>query len=309
MKIIFFGTPFFAKRILEQLVDAKQEVIAVVTNLDKAVGRSQKKRPSPVKNYATEKGIPVYQPLKASDAEFASFLETLKADIFIVAAYSEILKDNILDMPPKGCVNVHASLLPLYRGAAPIQRAVMAGEIETGVTIMSMTPKLDAGDMLKVVKTPIHTDMTSGELFDVLAKIGGAALLATLPDIEKGTLQPVVQDARETTYAKKLSTADGELDWSKSAKELYNQFRGVTPKPGAWCMVEVHGKRKKMLIKKAHRSAGDGKRAGEILSKSELIIACDGGGSLNLLEVQLEGKKALTAHDFLKGTPSHNLKF
>ncbi len=309
MKIVFFGTPDFAKKILEQLVLADQNVIGVVTNPDKAVGRSSDKQPSPVKKYAEKRGIPVYQPLKASESAFAAFLKTLQADLFIVAAYSEILKENILTIPPKGCINVHASLLPRYRGAAPIQRAIMAGEKETGVTIMAMAAKLDAGDMLKVVKTPIPEDMTAGELFDVLAKIGGEALVATLPEIENGTVQPVVQDSHNTIYAKKLSPLDGELDWSKSAKDLYNQFRGVTPKPGAWCMVEVHGKAKKMLVKKARKNAASSQSGGELLSDSQLLVACGGGGSLELLEVQLEGKKALNAHDFLKGTPRHNIKF
>jgi len=309
MKIIFFGTPDFAKKILEQLVLAHQDVIGVVTNPDKAVGRSSEKQPSPVKKYAEKMGIPVYQPLKASESQFAAFLKTLQADLFIVAAYSEILKENILSMPPKGCINVHASLLPRYRGAAPIQRAIMAGEKETGVTIMAMAAKLDAGDMLKVAKTEIPEDMTAGELFDLLAKIGGEALLATLPEVENGTLQPVVQDSQETTYAKKLSPLDGELNWSKSANDLYNQFRGVTPKPGAWCMVEVNGKPKKMLIKKARKNASSGGRGGELLSDSQLLVACGGGGSLELLEVQLEGKKALDADAFLKGTPPNNIKF
>ena len=309
MKIIFFGTPEIAKRILEQLVKADLDVIAVVTNPDKAVGRSSQKRPSPVKNFALEHGIPVYQPIKASNIEFAAFLETLKADLFVVAAYSEILKENILDMPPKGCINVHASLLPKYRGAAPMQRAIMAGEKETGVTIMQMTPQLDAGAMLHVVKIPIPDDMTSGELFEEMAKAGGEALLKTLVDIERGTIKPLEQDAHETTYASKLKTEDGKLNFENSAKDVYNQFRGVTPKPGAYCMVEVNGKLKKMLIKKARRSAESGKRAGEILSSSELLVACADGGSINLLEVQLEGKRVLSAHDFLKGTPVHNLKF
>lgn len=309
MKIIFFGTPAFAKRILEQLVEAGESVIAVVTNPDKAMGRSSQKVSSPVKKFAEEKKIPVYQPVKASSPEFAAFLEKLKADIFIVAAYAEILKENILDMPPKGCVNVHASLLPLYRGAAPIQRAIMAGETKTGVTIMAMTPELDAGAMLKVVETPIGEDMTAGELFDELARLGGQALLETLPEIENGTVKPVYQDSHETTYARKLKKEDGLLDFTKSAKELYNQFRGVTPKPGAYCQIEVARKPKTLLVKKARRSAASGQRAGEILSDSELLIACEGGGSLNLLEVQLEGRRPLSAHDFLKGTPKHSLKF
>ncbi|MCH9610453.1 MAG: Methionyl-tRNA formyltransferase [Chlamydiales bacterium] len=308
MKIIFFGTPEIAKRILEQLVAAGQDVIAVVTNPDKAVGRSSKKVSSPVKRFAEESNIPVYQPLKASSLEFSNFLKTLGADIFLVAAYSEILKENVLSIPPKGCVNVHASLLPLYRGAAPIQRAIMAGEKETGVTIMAMNPQLDAGDMLKVKKIAIGEDMTSGELFEQMAKIGGQALVETLPEIEDGTIKPIPQDSHEPTYARKLKSEDGELDFEKSAKEVYNQFRGVTPKPGAFCMVEVNGKRKKMLVKKARRTAQHGQRPGEVLSKTELIVACQ-EESLNLIEVQLEGKRALNAHDFLKGTPANCLKF
>ncbi|MCP5469670.1 MAG: methionyl-tRNA formyltransferase [Chlamydiales bacterium] len=307
MKIVFFGTPEFAKRILEALLKSEHEVAAVVTNPDKAVGRSKELRPSPVKLLAEEHSIPIYQPHKASNPEFASFLETLGAELFIVAAYGEIFKENLLEMPPKGCINVHASLLPLYRGAAPIQRAIMAGEKETGITIMKMAAQLDAGDMLNVAKISIDDDMVAGELFEKLASLGGHALVETLNNLD--SIEPIVQDNRETTYAKKLTKEDGKLDWEKSAKDVYNQFRGVSPKPGAWCEVEVSGKAKKMLIKKARRCADCGHRSGEILSDSELIIACGGGGSLKLLEVQLEGKRALTAHDFLKGTPRSILKF
>lgn len=307
MKIIFFGTPEFAKRILERLVHSREKVIAVVTNPDKAQKRSSILVASPVKRFAIDHEIPVYQPHKASSIEFAAVLERLKADVFIVAAYSEILKENLLNMPPKGCINVHASLLPLYRGAAPIQRAIMAGEKETGVTIMKMAPELDAGDMLRVVKTPIPDDMTAGELFDVLADLGGKALIETLQHLDR--IKPISQDSRGTTYAKKLKKDDGKLDWMQSAKEVYNQFRGVTPKPGAWCYVEIGGKLRKMLIRKARKSAQSGKRAGEILSDTELLVACEKGGSLNLLEIQIEGKRAMPAHDFLRGTAIGNLKF
>ncbi|MFN0065655.1 MAG: methionyl-tRNA formyltransferase [Chlamydiales bacterium] len=309
IKIVFFGTPQIARSILHSLIEKNANIVAVVTTPDKPVGRSGKLAPSSVKQLAVEKGLPLYQPRKASVLEFAQLLEKLHADLFVVVAYGEIFKENLLEMPRLGCINVHASLLPKYRGAAPIQRCIMAGEKESGVTIMRMTPELDAGDMLAVVKTPVGADMTAGELFIEIEKMGAEALWNVIESLEKGDARPIQQDSREASYARKLCIEDGEVDWKKPAKEHYDQIRGVTPKPGAWCNVEIGGKSKRLLIKKARLSLESGKRRGEHLSNRELLIACEGGGSIQLLEIQLEGKKTLTVHDFLKGTPVSNIKF
>jgi methionyl-tRNA formyltransferase len=306
---VFFGTPQFAKTILAYLLEQGVDVAAVVTRPDKPRGRSNKPAPSPVKEFALLKNIPLYQPSKASEPEFAAFLKSLNVDFFIVAAYAEILKDFILEIPRLCCLNVHGSILPKYRGAAPVQRSIMAGERETGVTIMQMAVKMDAGDILAIRKTPIPLEMTSGELMDVLADLGKVALWEVMQQIEKGSAHPIKQDAAQATLAKKIIPEDAEVDWSVPSDVVHNQIRGVTPNPGAWCWVEIKGDKKRLQIKKALPSPIKG-QPGEILSKnrSELVVGC-GEGSLSLLEIQLEGKKTMVAEEFLRGIPLDKIKF
>ncbi len=308
LKIVFFGTPQFAATVLDFLLKQPLDVLAVVTKPDKPKGRSGVPRPPPVKVLAEKHRLPIYQPIKASAPEFADFLKTLEADLFVVVAYSEILRDNLLQIPKRGCINVHASLLPKYRGAAPIQRCIIAGEKESGVTIMSMAKELDAGDILGVAKVPISDEMTSGELFEALSHIGAKALWDVLQEIEKGSAKRLPQHPESATYAKKLVPEEGELDWKKSATELHNLVRGVTPKPGAWCWVSIRGEQKRLLIKKTHVQKPLQGVPGTLLPSPELTIACS-QDALQLVEVQLEGKKTVTAEEFLRGYAKSDLKF
>jgi methionyl-tRNA formyltransferase len=309
MRIVFFGTPKFASTILEYLAKQPIEIAAVVSRPDKPKGRSGQPQPTAVKITAEKHGIPVYQPLKASDPEFASFLKSLDADLFVVAAYAEILRQNILEIPRLGCINVHGSVLPKYRGAAPVQRALMAGEKETGVSIMKMALEMDAGDVYSIVKIPISEEMTAGELFDEMAIVGAKALWDVIGKLEKGEIKAVAQDHSQATFTKKVKPEEGEIDWSRPAEEIHNQIRGLTPNPGAWCWVEVRGAKKRLSVKKARVDSKHAGEAGTLVPiHSKLIVNC-GEEALELLEVQLEGKKSLSAVDFLRGIPAQNLKF
>jgi methionyl-tRNA formyltransferase len=309
MRIVFFGTPLFAKTILEYLLKQDCEIVAVVTRPDKAKGRSSELVFSPVKTFALEHQIPLFQPPKASDPSFVPLLKELNADFFVVAAYAEILKESVLQLPKMGCINVHGSILPKYRGAAPVQRAIIAGETESGVTIMKMAAQLDAGDILAIRKTSIPATMSAGELMEVLANLGKEALWEVLLALTKGTAKAIPQDVSQASYAKKLLPQEGEIDWNRPAESNHNQIRGFTPNPGAWCWVVIKGEKKRLLIKKAlpHPSSGI---PGEILPslKTELIIACQ-TGSLSLLEVQLEGKKQMSAAEFLRGISKEKINF
>lgn len=283
--------------------------MAVVTRPDKPRGRSDKPAFSPVKECALSHHLPLYQPSKASDPQFADFLKTLNADFFIVAAYAEILKENVLEIPRLGCLNVHGSLLPKYRGAAPVQRSIMSGETETGVTIMKMALQLDAGDILATVRTPIPNDMSAGELMDVLAQLGKVALWEVMQGLEKGTAHSTKQDSSQVTTAKKITPGEAEINWNQPCLALHNTIRGVNPNPGAWCWVEIKGVKKRLLVKKTLPDHSSGS-PGEILSKtpSELVVGC-AQGALRILELQLEGKKPMPADAFLRGIPLSLIKF
>ena len=246
LRIVYFGTPQFSATVLEFLLKQKVQIVACVTKPDKPQKRSKTPIPSPVKVVAESHRLPLLQPLKASDPEFAEKeLRPLNADLFIVVAYSEILKENLLAMPRLGCINVHASLLPKYRGAAPIQRCIMAGDKESGVTIMAMQIKLDAGGMLKVAKTKIDDEMTAGDLSTILSHIGAEALWEVIQKVEKGQIQPEPQDSSKVTQAPKLTSDEGAIDWTQPAETVHNHIRGVTPKPGGWCWIYCRGKKKR----------------------------------------------------------------
>lgn len=304
MKIAFFGTPEFARTILAYLFEQKIEIVAVISRPDMPQGRSKKPVPTPVKEFALEHDLPLYQPLLASDPEFAAFLKGLNADFFIVAAYAEILKENVLNIPRYGCINVHASLLPKYRGAAPIQRAIMAGETESGVTIMQMTPKMDAGGVLAQCKVAIPLTMTTGELTEALAEEGKKALWTAMKQVQSGVAVPSTQDLSLVTFAKKLTLEDGYIDWKKPCYIVHNQIRGVTPKPGAWCWVMARGEKKRFLIKRSLPQPSIVSSPAQLtLTSNELFVGCS-EGSVSLLEVQLEGKKQLPIKQFLQGLPA-----
>ena len=307
MNIVFMGTPDFARGVLESLYESgKHNIVAVVTQPDKPKGRSDKMIPSPVKAYAVEKGIECFCPAKIKTEESVEILRKYKADIFVVAAFGQILSKEILDMPRYGCVNVHASLLPKYRGAAPIQWAIADGNENTGVTIMQMNEGLDTGDILTQVTVPIASDETGESLFDKLMDAGAKLLNETLPMIESGEITPIAQDEENATYAKILKKEMGLIDFTMSARDIDNRVRAFTPWPGGYTY--YNGKILK-LKKICAIGVGDGEfcdkdngNPGEIIkvTKDALYIAC-GEGTLRIDELQPEGKKSMTTHDFLLG--------
>lgn len=300
VKIIFFGTPAFAAHILEYLISQNVPIAAVVTKPDKPQGRSSELKPPAVKVSALNAGIAVLQPLKASTPEFAEILKSYDADLFVVVAYSEIFKEILLKLPPLGCVNVHASLLPKYRGAAPIHRAVMNGDKESGVTIMSMAKELDAGEILSVAKTPIPEDMTTGELFQKLSELGAKELYKVLCQFDEDSVVRTAQDPKLVTYAPKVTPEEAFIDWSRSAEDLHNHIRGLTPKPGAWCFVTLKGDKKRFIVKKTKVVPNILEKPGTLIPSKGLTISC-AQGALDILEVQLEGKKPMKIEEFLRG--------
>ncbi len=295
MSIIYFGTPLFAAEVLDFLIESGVEVLAVVTKPDKPRGRSGKPLFSAVKQLATEKHptIPLYQPDKASNPSFEEEMARYGADLFVVVAYGEIMKQPLLDLPKQGCINLHASLLPKYRGAAPIQFALLDGAKETGVTIIEMVLKMDAGPILAQEKIPISKEMNSGELEEALCSLGKKTLLRVIKNYPK---QKIEQDPAEATYVQKITPDMAAIDWKKSAEVLHNQIRAFSPRPGAWCEVDIGGQTKRLKIFKAEVAAEDK----EIFSKDKWIVSC-GEGALSLLEVQLEGKKRLSIGEFAQG--------
>lgn len=298
MNVIFMGTPEFAVPCLTRLIEDGHTVSLVVTQGDKPRGRGQKLMPPPVKACALEHGLPVFQPTTLKDEAVQEELRRHNADMIVVVAYGKILPKAVLDMPPHGCINVHASLLPRYRGAAPIQWAVLNGEPETGVTTMCMDVGLDTGDMLLKSSCPITEDMTAGELHDALSVQGAALLSDTLKALENGTLTRTPQTG-ESNYAPMLDKGLCAMDFKKSAAELHNQVRGLNPWPTA--TAKVGGK-----ILKIHRTrvgAACVVKPNTVISTAPFTISCGEGTSLILLEVQGEGGKRMAAEDFFRGHP------
>lgn len=298
MKIIFMGTPDFAAASLEALIDSRHEIQAVVTQPDKPKGRKGELTPSPVKVIAKREGIKVYQPLKVRDEEFVDTLRAYNPDVMVVVAFGQIIPLSILKMPKYGCVNIHGSLLPKYRGAAPIQWAVLDGEKETGITTILMDEGIDTGDILLKKTIKIDADETSGSLFDKLKALGAKTILETLDELEKGSITPTKQGESPTAYAKMLTKAMGLIDFTRSAKELDCFVRGMDPWPSAYTLLA--GKTLKLWKVRAVEKSG---KAGSVIEigKESFTIAC-GEGAIEVLEVQLEGKKRMSAGDFLKGS-------
>lgn len=310
MKVIFFGTPQFSADVLRFLIENKVNVVAVITKPDKPQGRSGKLVATSVKQVAEQYGLPCYQPEVVSDLSFAPTLEAYGADLFVVVAYGEILKQHLLEMPKKGCINVHPSLLPKYRGATPIQHSIINGDTETGVTIMHMVKKMDAGDMIDVVKVPLGPNVTYGELEKTLCEAGCESLLKVIHAFEKGPVTAVPQDHEKATFVKKIELEDCELKWDHPALKLHNLVRGVNPEPGAWCYVQVKGQRLRLKVMRTEVVADRNGLPGEIIGygKEGFIVAC-GTEALKILELQLEGKKLMPVGDFMRGHPRENLKF
>jgi len=300
MRLIFAGTPEFAAAALAALIGAGHDIALVLTQPDRPAGRGMKLTASPVKQVAFQHGLTVLQPATLKDGAVQAQLAAVKADVMIVAAYGLLLPAAVLGIPRFGCLNIHASLLPRWRGAAPIQRAILAGDRETGITIMQMDQGLDTGAMLMRVPLPIAATDTAQTLHDKLAALGAATIVSALQQLEQGALQAQAQDDSAATYAAKLSKAEGQLDWHKSAAELARAVRAFNPFPVA--QARFQGETWRIWQAQAH-NRGDG-APGEILraDKDGILIGC-GTGALLLTELQKAGGKRLPAASFLAGTP------
>jgi len=297
LRVIFMGTPQFACPTLQRLIDRGDEIPAVVTQPDRPKGRGQKSVPPPVKELAERHGLPVLQPIKVRAPEFIESVREMNPDVVVVVAFGQILPKALLEIPRYGCINVHASLLPRYRGAAPLNWCIINGEIETGVTTMLMDVGLDTGDMLLKKATPINPDEDTSSLHDRLSLIGADLLQETLDLLVQGKLVPEKQDDALSCYAPMLKKEDGLIDWTRDARTIRNLVRGMTPWPGAFTYLD--GK----LVKVYRARIGEGKGTpGTVLAagRDGIEVAC-GGGSLLLDELQLEGKKRLPVRDFLAG--------
>lgn len=299
MKLIFMGTPDFAVPSLERLIADGHTVSLVVTQPDKPVGRKQILTPPAVKVCAEAHGIEVYQPHSMRTDEAYARLAEKKADAIIVVAYGKILPKSILELTPGGCINVHGSLLPRYRGAAPVQWAVLNGDEVAGVTTMLLDEGVDTGDMLLTFSRPLDDTITGGELFDLLAQDGADLLSRTLDELTAGTLTPTPQPAEGACYASMLDKSMCPLDWTKSACTLHNQVRGMNPWPVATCRVD--GKVMKVFVSRVGESTDAA--PGTVVSSQPLAIACGDGYTLILDEIQAEGSRRMAASDYLRGHP------
>ncbi len=299
MKIVFMGTPDFAAGALKSIVDAGHEVVLVVTQTDKPKGRGKEVQFTPVKKVALEYGIEVFQPVKVKVAEAVEVLKGYEADVFVVAAYGQILSKEILDMPKYGCINIHASLLPKYRGAAPIQWSIIDGEKVTGVTTMMMDVGLDTGDMLDKCQVIIEDNETGGSLHDKLMVAGGELILETLKKLEEGTITRTKQNDADSCYAKMLDKKLGDIEFTKSAEEIERLIRGLNPWPSAY--TRINGKNLKIWEAKVLDIEYEGE-CGQIVSvgKNQMIVKT-GKGALDIKNLQIEGKKAMDIGDFLRG--------
>jgi methionyl-tRNA formyltransferase len=304
VRLVFMGTPELARTVLAGLAeDPRFQILAVVVQPDKPTGRGLQLTPPPVKVEALARGLPVLQPLKAREPAFLEQLRVLAPDLIAVAAYGQILPQALLDIPRHGCVNVHTSLLPRWRGAAPIQWAVAEGDAESGVTLMRMEAGLDTGPMIAEVRTPIHADDTGQTLHDRLAQLGGQLLCATISAYIAGELPPRAQPAEGVTYARKITKDDGRLDWSQPAVVLGQRLRAFTPWPGAFAFLPGEPKPKLLKVHAAVPvTAPVGAAPGTVLAadKGGLVVAC-AVGALRLTEVQPEGGRRMRVEQFLAG--------
>jgi len=304
MKVVFMGTPDFALPPLRALVENGYRVEAVVTQPDRPGGRGKKLRPPPVKTYALQKNIEVLQPENLREPGFYHLLRDIEPDAIVVAAYGRILPAGILELPRFGCINVHASILPAYRGAAPIHRAVINGEKETGITIMQMDAGLDTGDIIVQDRVPIGVDDTTGDVHDRLAELGGGLLVLALELIADNRVSPLKQDDTKSSYAHMLSGADEIINWERDALSIKNQVRGLNP----WPVARTRLKDKLLKVWRVdiqdtgRRAAG---KPGQVLqaSANKGIIVQTGSGTVIIRELQLQGKKRMSVEDFLKGNP------
>lgn len=299
MKIVFMGTPDIAKGCLEKLINENREIAGVVTQADKPIGRGKKMGMPPVKELALEHNIPVYQPIKARDEEFINTLKEINPDVIVVVAYGQILPKALLDIPKYGCINVHVSLLPKYRGAAPINWVIINGEEKTGVTTMYMDEGLDTGDIILQNEFPLDDEITAGELHDVMTVKGGELLIETLDLIEKGCAPRIKQSDEESSYAPIMNKSLGNLDFSKSAKEIHDLVRGVNPWPSAYTTYE--GKTMKVWKTKVLDEASS-KEPGTIIKVDKDGIRVSTNNKVLLIEeIQMPNKKRVAVCEYIKG--------
>ncbi|OAN12626.1 methionyl-tRNA formyltransferase [Photobacterium jeanii] len=297
LKIVFAGTPDFAARHLAALLSSEHDVIAVYTTPDRPAGRGKKLTASPVKNLALEHEIPVYQPENFKSDEAKQALADLDADIMVVVAYGLLLPQAVLDTPKLGCINVHGSILPRWRGAAPIQRSIWAGDAETGVTIMQMDIGLDTGDMLKIASLPIEANDTSATMYEKLAELGPEALIDCLGDIASDNAKPVKQDDELANYAKKLSKEEAKIDWTMDADAIERCVRAFNPWPMSYFTVAEQNVK---VWRSEVVADNQGKPAGTVLAADKHgIVVATGKGALRLIELQPPGKKAMQVQDLL----------
>lgn len=298
MKIVFMGTPDFALHSLKKLVESPHEICAVFCQPDKPVGRNQKLQKPPVKEFADEHGIPVFQPESLKLEIVKNSIEALAPDLIVVVAYGKLLPKFILEYPRYGCINVHGSLLPKYRGSAPIHWAVINGETKTGVTTMYMAEELDAGDILLTRETPIGETEIAGEVYDRLAVIGADLLLETIEKLEAGEITPLPQDAAQVSYAPMLKKEMGKIDWTKSSDEIINHIRGLNPWPVAYTstnkgILKIYRAEKEMIPSDLP--------PGTVIENPSSLIVKTGDGCISLKEVQLQGKRKMEIVDFIRG--------
>jgi methionyl-tRNA formyltransferase len=298
MRIIFMGTPDFAVPALGAALAAGHEVAAVYSQPPRAAGRGLAARKSPVQVFAESKGLSVHTPASLRSTEEQARFTSLNADAGVVVAYGMILPKPILEAPRFGCLNIHASLLPRWRGAAPIQRALLAGDAETGVAVMRIEEKLDTGAVCLAERLAIGPDETAGELHDRLAAFGAELMVRALSDLEKGSLACWPQHEEGVTYAAKIEPGETRIDWSRKADEVHNLIRGLSPHPGAWFEVELKGRRERVRALRSTLAKGEGK-PGTVLD-DQLTIAC-GKGSVRLLQVQRAGKRPMPVAEFRRG--------
>ena len=297
MKIVFMGTPGFAVPSLDALIDSEYEVVGVVTKADKPQGRGQRIESPPIKILSQQYGIPVLQPEKLRSDEFFNELKIFNPDLICVTAYGKILPKNVLELPPYGCINVHASLLPKYRGAAPINWAIINGEKNTGVTTMLMDEGMDTGDILLQREMPIDEEDTGETLSEKLSHIGAEVLIQTIKHLKEDRLTPIPQDHTKATYAPVLKKEDGKIDWGKPAEDIKNLIRGNLPWPGAYTFLDG----KNLKIYRAKVTKGKGTPGQVITSTSKNLIIGTGYDALEIHELQIEGGKRITIEAFLSG--------
>lgn len=298
------GTPTFAVPSLAALIEAKYEIVAVVTQPDAPAGRGRQLKPSPVKMLAQQHGLNILQPASLKPPEIVEALRALAPDVIVVAAFGQILRQNVLDLPKHHCINVHASLLPRWRGASPVSAAIAAGDTVTGVTIMLMEAGLDSGPILAQREEPIHPDDTTGALTDRLARVGAELLIETLPKWLAGEITPKKQDESLVTLAGRLKKEDGKLDWSRSAAELERHVRAMSPWPSAfttWQGRQLKVLRAELAVLEQKNKLPNG---AVLIDHNHVHVQCGDGGMLRLIEVQLEGKRAMDADAFARGHPN-----